>query len=320
MKILKTKSVYYDDVNLIAQPTTVLSRSHIPKELHRIIVSPMQAVVGKTFARIAYNQGVSVSLHRFCSDQEQAEMFLHVKDSQKEGDKNKIWCAIGLNDHRRFEALFEAGARNFIVDVANGYLSSIQSYLTCLTYDYKGSDCSLMVGNVHTEQGFNSYKSFDELYIRVGIGQGSGCTTKDQTGYTRGQITEISECYHDRNTNNFIVADGGIKSGGDAAKAFGAGADYIMLGGYFAKTNEAQNVIDGVYQFWGSASQKQLDLSGKQRDHAEGRTYDIDQTQIQPLTKKIDELWSAISSAVSYSGYQSLSDFIGRGIYEIKER
>jgi hypothetical protein len=42
--------------------------------------------------------------------------------------------------------------------------------------------------------------------------------------------------------------------------------------------------------------------------------------QLEPLKNKIDELWSAISSAVSYSGYQSLSEFIGRGIYEIKER
>ena len=51
MKILKSKSVYYDDVNLIAQPSEIISRSHIERELHRIIVSPMQAVVGKTFAR-----------------------------------------------------------------------------------------------------------------------------------------------------------------------------------------------------------------------------------------------------------------------------
>lgn len=320
MKILKSKSIYYDDVNLIAQPTEIISRSDIKRELYRIIVSPMQAVVGKTFARTAYNLGVSVALHRFCKIDELIDTFKYVNEATDTTKGNKIWCSIALNDYSAFEALYEHGARNFIIDIANGYLSSVDSMIKCLNYDYKGSETSIMVGNVHSEQGLNLYKNYDNVWVRVGIGQGSGCTTKDQTGYTRGQITEISECYHDRINGNNIVADGGIKNGGDAAKAFGAGADYIMMGGYFAQTNEAQNVIDGVYQFWGSASKKQMDLSGKKRDHAEGRVFDIDQTKIKPLSVAVDELWSAISSAVSYSGYKSLSEFIGRGVYEIKER
>ena len=320
MKILKTKSIYYDDVNLIAQPTEIISRSNIERELHRIIVSPMQAVVGRTFARTAYNLGVSVALHRFCKIDELIETFKYVDESKDISKENKVWCSIALNDYTAFEALYDNGARNFIIDIANGYLNSVDSMLKCLNYDYKGSETSIMVGNIHTEQGLNLYKNYDNVWIRVGIGQGSGCTTKDQTGYTRGQITEISECYNDRANGNYIIADGGIKNGGDAAKAFGAGADYVMMGGYFAQTNEAQNVIDKTYQFWGSASQKQMDLSGKKRDHAEGRSFDIDTTKIRPLSVAVDEIWSAISSAVSYSGYKSLSEFIGRGIYEIKER
>lgn len=320
MKILKSKSIYYNDINLIAQPSEIISRSHIERELYRIIVSPMQAVVGKTFARTAYHLGVSVALHRFCKIEELIDTFLYVNEAADITKGNKIWCSIGLNDYESFEYLYNAGARNFIIDIANGYLNSVDSMIKCLNYDYKGSETSIMVGNIHTEQGLNLYKNYENVWVRVGIGQGSGCTTKDQTGYTRGQITELSECYHDRINNNIIVADGGIKNGGDAAKAFGAGADYIMMGGYFAQTNEAQNVIDGIYQFWGSASKKQMDLSGKKRNHAEGRTFDIDQTKIQPLSVVVDELWSAISSAVSYSGYKSLSEFIGRGVYEIKER
>lgn len=320
MKILKSKSIYYDDVNLIAQPSDIISRCNIGRELHRIIVSPMQAVVGKTFARTAYNLGVSVALHRFSSLGDQVDTYKYISESITEQKKNKVWCSIGLNDYSAFENLYECGARNFIIDIANGYLSSVDSMLKCLNYDYNGSDTSIMVGNVHTEQGLNLYKNYHNVWVRVGIGQGSGCTTKDQTGYTRGQITEISECYHDRANDNYIIADGGIKNGGDAAKAFGAGADYVMMGGYFAHTNEAQNVIEGVYQFWGSASQKQLNLTGKKKSHAEGRVYDVDQTKLRSLSDAVEELWGAISSAVSYSGYKSLTDFIGRGVYEVKER
>lgn len=321
MKFLKTKSIYYDDVNLIAQPTSVISRSNIPKELHRIIVSPMEAIVGKEFAREAYNLGLSVCLHRFCNIESQVEIFNFAKEGKDiDNSLNKIWCAIGLNEVQRYELLYNAGCRHFIIDVANGYMRSVSDFLQILKNDYIHKNATFMVGNVHSEDGLNLYRHLNGLYVRVGIGQGSGCTTKDQTGYTRGQITELSECYHGRLGSQWIVADGGIKNGGDAAKAFGCGADMIMVGGLFAKTFEAQNVIEGVYEFWGSASQKQMQRTGKVRDHSEGRTYEINKSEIVSLKEKVDEFWSSLSSAVSYSGFKSLQEFIGRGVYEIKQR
>ena len=70
-QILKTKSIYYNDVNLVAQPCKVKSRKDIPVELNRIIISPMEAIVGKTFALKANELGLTVCLHRFCSIDEQ---------------------------------------------------------------------------------------------------------------------------------------------------------------------------------------------------------------------------------------------------------
>ena len=74
-KILKTKSIYYNDVNLVAQPCKVKSRKDIPVELDRIIVSPMEAIVGKTFALKANELGLTLCLHRFCSIKEQVELY-----------------------------------------------------------------------------------------------------------------------------------------------------------------------------------------------------------------------------------------------------
>jgi hypothetical protein len=74
-KILKDKSIYYNDVNLIAQRCKVKSRSDIPKELNRIIVSPMQSIIGKTFAHKANELGLSLCLHRFCEIKEEVELF-----------------------------------------------------------------------------------------------------------------------------------------------------------------------------------------------------------------------------------------------------
>ena len=319
MQILSTKSIYYDDVNLIAQPNNLIaSRKDVPKELNRIFVSPMSAVVGKSFAKSAYDLGISVCVHRFCSIQDQCDTFVGCKVDQTK--ENKVWAAIGLAEYDRFSALFDLGCRHFTIDVANGYLGTVIDFLRILNFDYKGEDCSFIVGNVHSDIGFNLYQEFKNVDIRVNIAGGNACDTKSQTGVNRGQITEISECYYGRKAENRIIADGGIKGPGEAAKAFGAGSDFIMLGSYFACAEEAENVITDQFIMWGSASKHQMVLSNKKVSHNEGKVHKIDKSEVKPLKELIENLWDGISSAVSYSGFGSLSNFIGRGVFEIKQR
>jgi GMP reductase len=281
----------------------------------------MSAVVGETFANEAYIRGLSVCLHRFCTANEQGNLFTTITLGREPSERpNKVWCAIGLDEYDRFDRLFEYGCRNFIIDVANGYLGVIISFLRTLNSDYKGSECSFIVGNVHTSEGFNLYKSFDNVDIRVNISGGGACDTKFRTGVNRGQITELSDCLINRRGLNKIIADGGIRGSGDAAKAFGAGADFIMLGSYFSKAQEAENIVTDQYTMWGSASKHQMVLSGKKVSHNEGKVVKIDKSEVLPLSDLIEELWDGISSAISYSGYSSLSDFIGRGVFELKTR
>jgi IMP dehydrogenase len=143
------------------------------------------------------------------------------------------------------------------------------------------------------------------------------------TGYNRGQITEIRECadwIEENNSNLILVADGGIANPACAAKAFGAGADCVMMGGYFAHAKEAQHVIDELYKFWGGASEFQQILSkGTAERHSEGKEKDINPDHLESLDKLVFDLWGGISSAVSYSGYKTLTQFIGNGIFEVKQ-
>ena len=164
-------------------------------------------------------------------------------------------------------------------------------------------------------------------YVRVGIAGGSPCATNDSTGYNRGPITEIMEIegsnpwdpYLDNRHKPFIIADGGIKNSGYAAKAFGAGADYVMMGGYFAKAFEAETHQIGDGTYWGGASHKQQILStGKAYRHSEGKEVPI-LDELSPLETLVDQLWGGISSAVSYGGYDTLTNFIGNGVFEIKQ-
>jgi hypothetical protein len=92
-----------------------------------------------------------------------------------------------------------------------------------------------------------------------------------------------------------------------------------MMGGYFAKAFEAETHVKGDGTYWGGASHKQQILStGKVYRHSEGKEVPI-LDLLNPLETLVDELWGGISSAVSYGGYDTLTNFIGNGVFEIKQ-
>lgn len=340
------KSLYYNDVNLIARPTAIdfsnalgaLSRKSIPKELNRIFVSPMQAVIGKKLAHLANSLGLSVCLHRFSSqdpkiyDYGSIDGQLEIFDALQ--NKENVFVSVGLEDFKRVKTLQAHGVKNLLIDIANGYMdqaigNSVKKMLET------GSIGALMVGNVHSDVGiYQLVKALEfldaPLYVRVGIAGGSPCSTSDTTGFNRGQITEIHECAdwrsllqdHEQHLGKKevkIIADGGIKHSGYAAKAFGAGADGVMMGGYFAKAYEAETHLTGDGSYWGGASSKQQMISsGAAKRHSEGKEFLVDEPLV-PLEKLIEDLWGGISSAVSYSGYKSLKEFIYHGVFEVKQ-
>jgi len=316
-KILNTKSIYYNDCNLIAQPAhdSIKSRSDIPKSLHRIFVSPMDAVVGEKFAEVASELGLSVCVHRFCDIQKQLSIIKKTK-------WDTSYASIGLNDFDRVYFLRDY-IHNWIIDCANGYLHpQIKSVIDDL--EKNAYIKNLVIGNIHSKEGIEIYRKYEDkpfnILFRVGIAGGAACSTSDATGINRGQITELIECSeYARKFNNFyIIADGGIKNGNYASKAFGAGADVIMMGGYFSKATEAETNIIGDGTYWGGASHKQQERFGGIRRHSEGKVLKIE-GELKPLKVLVDDLWGGISSAISYSGYSSLENFIGNGIFEIKE-
>ena len=325
--LLKTKSIYYNDVNLIAQPCQVSSRKQIPIELERIIVSPMQSIIGETFAKKANELGLSLALHRFCSPEQEANLFT------KLSNKDNVFVSVGLNDWDRVKILSACGAKNWLFDMANGYMrTEIKNSVDRLLCEAEVK--KLMFGNVHTAQGYIDLSNVNidpniAKFIRVGIAGGSPCATNDSTGFNRGPITELMEIhetqpYEPSSDNDFshpdpyIVADGGIKNAGYAAKAFGAGADYIMMGGYFSKALEAETHVTGDGTYWGGASHKQQILQlGKTHRHSEGKEFKVE-GEVKPLKDLVDELWGGLSSAISYGGFSSLKDFIGNGVFELK--
>jgi GMP reductase len=326
MELLNTHSIYYKDVNLIAQPNNLIkSRKQIPVELNRVFVAPMSAIVGETFAETALELGLQVILPRFNTVEEQGRVYYKILNSEF---SSRLWCAIGLGEEDRFRSLFQRGCRNFVIDIANGYLGAAVEYADYLKQFLQYySKSRLMTANIHSANGVELYRGLPskglgpQIYLRSGIANGSGCNTKLMTAVNRGQITEIHECVEAiRSDPLSLVEDGGIEFPCDAVKAFGAGAPYIMLGGYFRHAAEAQNIINREYKFWGSASKYQQQKNGTVLRHSEGKVSDVDKKSIKPLKELVEDLWGGISSGVSYAGYGTLTDFIGQGIFELKCR
>lgn len=321
-KLLTTKSIYLNDIVLIAQRGKIKSRKDVPVELNRIIVAPMTSVVGETFAKKATSLGLSVTIPRFFGIERESNIYNSCDV------KENLYCSIGLNDADRINSFSNIGCKNFLLDVASGYLPQIKDTIKLLHENTKVD--KLILGNIHTLDGAkyltDIVRSFDKfkdtsLICRTGISNGSGCTSSDQTGYNRGQFTEILECSEINNYdgNVYIASDGGLKNGGYISKAFLAGSDYIFSGGMFSKAIEAETHVIGDGTYWGLASDKNQILStGIKHRHSEGRVVDINKKELQPLEEIVKELWGCISSAVSYSGYTSLSDAIGNGVFELK--
>lgn len=331
-KILETKSLYYNDVNLIAQPGQVKSRTEIPKELNRIIVSPMAAVVGESFAMEAANLGLTVCLHRFDNVQRQREIYESIDHKTYNYNTQNTYCSIGFNDLDRVKYLVNYSAvSKWVLDIANGYLPNIKEELSKILEIAKVE--SLIIGNIHTKSGLKYLISIceelniQEIIVRCGLSGGSPCQTSDIVGINRGNITEIMECYEileqykkQCNIKVKLCADGGISKPSFACKAFAAGSSHVMLGGYWMNSLEAESNLNGDGSYWGGASHKQQILSkGRIVRHSEGKEIPKQNKNLKPLKELVDDLWWGIASYISYTPYKSLTDAIGKGIFEVKQ-
>ncbi len=191
-----------------------------------LMTSNMDTITEHKMANFMGSKGGIGVLHRFLSIEANVEEYKKCE--------YPTFVSVGCNekDMERVEALRDAGARLFCVDVAHGHARYVGRTLKRLR-DSLPSDICLMAGNVATYAGADFLASCGADIIKVGIGGGSVCTTRIKTGYGIPMLTSIQECSR---VDRSLVADGGIRTAGDVVKALAFGADFVMLGGMFAGT------------------------------------------------------------------------------------
>ncbi len=330
-------TITFDDVLLTPQYSEIVSRKSIDisSALSQnivldlpIIAAPMDTVTNSHLISTMNKYGATGVLHRYNSVHQQASALKRI-DGVKAG-------AVGVTGDYvdRAMRLIDAGATIICIDVAHGHHALVRHALKVLR-NTLGHDIHIMVGNVATLEAFNDLADWGADSIKVGIGGGSICSTRVQTGHGVPTLQSVLDCARsDRDVK--IIADGGIKSSGDMVKAIAAGADFVMVGSLLAGTIEAPGdsiTIAGKQykKYRGMASiEAQIDWRGHTAS-VEGVSHMVPAQG--RLEKVLKDLEGGIRSGFSYTGalnivdFQSKAEFVKQtsaGLYEsrthIKDR
>ncbi len=233
----------YGDALLVPQRSAVDSRSDVDLSTQLtptlgldtpIVSAAMDTVTEAPLATALAEQGGLGVIHRFLSIEAQAEQIRQVSRAGR-----LVGAAVGIDEDylARTEAILDAGGDVIVLDVAHGHMERALDAVSAIRAEY---DPELVAGNVVTPDAVEDLYTAGADCVKVGVGPGSHCTTREVAGAGYPQLTAVDECADRAHELGItVMADGGITGSGDAAKALMAGADSVMMGGFFAGTDEA---------------------------------------------------------------------------------
>jgi len=195
------------------------------------------------------------------------------------------------------------------IDVANGYSERFIDFVARFRDNFP--DKVIMAGNVVTGDVTEELLLRGADIVKVGIGPGSVCTTRIQTGVGYPQLSAVIECADAAHgLGGHIIADGGCTCPGDVVKAFAAGADFVMLGGMLAGHDESEGeVVNGKVSFYGMSSRaaNEKHFGGlKEYRSSEGREITVPYRG--PVSETVKDLLGGIRSACTYVGARRLKE------------
>jgi len=326
----------YDDIQLVPSYSNISSRRNIDLTTQvtkryglrmPLVASCMDTVCESEMAITIAEMGGVGCLHRFMSIEEQAiEVQNIVKGLQTESIQ-KLWnvtdaawnylpqiplmAAVGANGDfaERAIALVNAGANIILIDVAHGHHENVKQAIAKLK-QVLPSHVDFIAGNIASAKAAQDLEAWGADGLRVGVGGGSLCTTRLKTGFG---VPNVS-CLQDITaaTSLPIMADGGIRTSGDIAKALALGSSCVMLGSLIAGTKEAPGKIiekpTGLYKRYRGAASLETKMAHNQAE----RNVEGESTVIPfkgGAKYVIESLLDGVRSALSYGGANNIKDF-----------
>jgi GMP reductase len=203
------------------------------------------------------------------------------------------------------------------IDVANGYAQTFVEFVRKVRAAF--SDKTIVAGNVVTGEMVEELLLSGADIVKVGIGSGSVCTTRVKAGVGYPQLSAVIECADAAHgLGGRIISDGGCACPGDVAKAFGGGADFVMIGGMFAGHDESGGKLVGrggmrFKQFYGMSSGTAMTKhAGGVAEYraTEGKTVEVPYRG--PIAETVREILGGVRSACTYVGALALKELTKR--------
>jgi GMP reductase len=282
-----------------------------------IIAANMDTVGTFEMARALSSKQLFTALHKHYSINEWnnflknapqgIENFIAVSTGTGENDTKKVDEIFKQNPHLRF----------LCIDVANGYSEHFVHYVHRARERFP--DKVIMAGNVVTGEMVEELLLAGADIIKVGIGPGSVCTTRVKTGVGYPQLSAVIECADAAHgLGGQIISDGGHVIPGDVSKAFGGGADFVMLGGMLAGHNESGGETierngKKYRQFYGMSSSTAMDKHvGGVADYraSEGKTVEVPYRGA--VDNTVQDILGGIRSTCTYVGASTLKELTKR--------
>ncbi len=281
-----------------------------------IIAANMDTVGTFEMARALAGHRLATALHKHYDESRLVEFFKALPAEAT------VFYSMGITDadyakFLRVKAAAGDAIAHVCVDVANGYTKSFVDFIRTLRKAFP--QVTIMAGNVVTGEMTEELIMLGVDIVKVGIGGGSVCTTRKVAGVGYPQLSAVIECGDAAHgLGGLICSDGGCASPGDLSKAFGGGADFVMLGGMFAGhdecAGEGEDHPDGrKVRFYGMSSRAAMDkYAGGVASHraAEGKEVLLDHRG--PVEGTVQEILGGVRSACTYVGARKLKELSKR--------
>ena len=329
MHIEETLKLDFKDVLIRPKRSTLTSRSQV--ELQRefifhhsqkkyqgipIIAANMDSTGTLEMANALGQHQLSVALHKHYDEDTLVNYFTSLEK------KSTAFYSMGItqSDFEKFTAVMTR-AKNAIeyvcIDVANGYTEGFIHFVKKVRNAYP--HITIMAGNVVTGDITEELILAGADIVKVGIGPGSVCTTRKMTGVGYPQLSAVIECADAAHgLGGQICADGGCVVPGDLAKAFGAGADFIMLGGMLAGHDECAGDLverDGQQykRFYGMSSKAAMDkYAGGVAKYRASEGKEVLIPYRGPVDASLLDILGGVRSACTYVGAHKLKELTKR--------
>jgi GMP reductase len=316
MRIESSVKLDYSDVLIRPKRSTLTSRKEVTLERtftfpHAegswtgipIIAANMDGIGTLSMMKVFEPMRLLVALHKYYDVEEYtdiAEETAFVTIGIKEQDEEKLKEIIKIKTPRLI-----------CVDVANGYTERFVSFISEIRKLAPKS--VIMAGNVVTGEMTEQLILNGADIVKVGIGPGSVCTTRARAGVGYPQLSAVIECSDAAHgLGGMVCADGGCTNSGDVAKAFGAGADFVMLGSMIAGHKESEEEViekDGkkYIEYYGSSSRRAMEKhNGGVASYKAAEGKEVLVPYRGAVTETVENILGGIRSTCTYVGAQKL--------------